>query len=84
MPRMAFRVTELRETAHRGIACDCRSQLLQKGETQPGEDTLQSEGESQGGLLLFKLNSSAYADRPLTLFILSRGGRKLGSITLDL
>jgi hypothetical protein len=60
------------------------SQLLQKGETQPGEDTLQSEGESQGGLLLFKLNSSAYADRPLTLFILSRGGRKLGSITLDL
>jgi hypothetical protein len=51
--------------------------------TYPVEDSVQSEGESQGALLLFKLNSSAYADRPLTLYILDRHGRKLGSISLD-
>jgi hypothetical protein len=59
------------------------SQLLPYEGTYPGQDSIQSEGESQGGLLLFKLNSSAYSDRPLTLFILDRHGRKLGSISLD-
>jgi hypothetical protein len=52
--------------------------------TYPGQDTIQSEGESQGGLLLFKLNDSAYANRPLTLYVLNRRGQKLGSISLDL
>jgi hypothetical protein len=51
--------------------------------TSPGEDTIQSQGESQGGLLLFKLNSSSYSDRPLTLYILNHRGQKLGSISLD-
>ncbi len=51
--------------------------------TYPVEDSTQAEGESQGGLLLFKLNSSAYADRPLTLYILNQSGQKLGSISLD-
>jgi hypothetical protein len=60
------------------------SRLLEKNETEPGEDSLQSEGESQGGLVLFKLNNSAYSNRPLTLFILNPRGQKLGSISLDL
>ena len=60
------------------------SQLLHKGETEPDQDTVQSEGESQGGLLLFKLNQSAYSNRPLTLYILNPKGQKLGSISLDL
>jgi hypothetical protein len=59
------------------------SQLLPYEGTYPVEDSVQSEGESQGGLLLFKLNSSAYADRPLTLYILNHHGQKLGSISLD-
>jgi hypothetical protein len=58
-------------------------QLLPYEGTYPVPDSTQEEGESQGGLLLFKLNSSAYADRPLTLYILSPRGRKLGSISLD-
>jgi hypothetical protein len=45
---------------------------------------VQSEGESQGGLLLFKLNQSAYANRPLTLYVLNPKDQKLGSISLDL
>jgi hypothetical protein len=60
------------------------SQLLQKNDTEPGENSVQSEGESQGGLLLFKLDISAYANRPLTLYVLNPSGQKLGSISLDL
>jgi hypothetical protein len=59
------------------------SQLLPYEGTYPVQDSVQSEGESQGALLLFKLNSSAYADRPLTFYILDHHGRKLGSISLD-
>jgi hypothetical protein len=59
------------------------SQLLPYEGTYPVEDSVQSLGESQGGLLLFKLNSSAYANRPLTFYILDHSGRKLGSISLD-
>jgi hypothetical protein len=60
------------------------SQLLQKNDTEPGENSVQSEGESQGGLLLFKLDISAYANRPLTFYVLNPSGQKLGSISLDL
>jgi hypothetical protein len=60
-----------------------QAQLLPYEGTYPGQDSIQAEGESQGGLLLFKLNSSAYANRPLTLYVLNHSGQKLGSISLD-
>jgi len=60
------------------------SQLLPYEGVEPGQDTLQSESETQGGLLLFKLNNSAYTNRPLMLYVLGVHGRKLGSIFLDL
>jgi hypothetical protein len=59
------------------------SQLLPYEGTYPVQDSVQSLGESQGGLVLFKLNSSAYSDRPLTFYILNHHGQKLGSISLD-
>jgi len=59
------------------------SQLLPYEGTYPGQDSVQAESESQGGLLLFKLNSSAYANRPLTFFVLNHSGQKLGSISLN-
>ena len=59
------------------------SQLLPYEGTYPVQDSVQSLGESQGGLVLFKLNSSAYSDRPLTFYILNHRGQKLGSISLD-
>ena len=61
-----------------------KRELLDKGETYPLPNSIQANGESQGGLLLFKLNQSAYSNRPLTLFVLNPHGQKLGSISLDL
>jgi hypothetical protein len=51
---------------------------------QPGPDTTASFGPTQGQMLLFKIGNSAYANRPLTLEILSPSNQKLGSISLDL
>jgi hypothetical protein len=61
-----------------------KPELLSKGETYPLPNSIQANGESQGGLLLFKLNDSAYSNRPLTLYVLNHNGRRLGSISLDL
>jgi hypothetical protein len=62
------------------------AQSLAPGTTEPGPDTTASFGPTQGALLLFKLDSSVYDNRPLTLEI--RGpnpDRKLwGTISLDL
>jgi hypothetical protein len=59
------------------------SQTLQPQQTEPGVDTVASEGPTQGQILLFKLNQSAFANRPLTLYILGSSDRRLASISLD-
>lgn len=51
-------------------------------ETQPAPDTTASFGPTQGALVLFKLNTSVYANRPLTLDI--HAGGKTATISLDL
>ncbi len=53
-------------------------------DTEPGPNTVASEGPTQGGLLLFKVNTSVYSNRPLTLYILGPGNRRLGGISLNL
>ena len=60
------------------------SQTLPYEGTEPGEDSTQENSESQGGLLLFKLNDSVYSNRPLTLYVLGANDKRLGSISLDL
>lgn len=58
---------------------------LGPGDTEPGPDTTGTYGPTQGALLLFKINTSVYDNRPLTLQI--RGGQSQkvwGSIALDL
>jgi hypothetical protein len=60
------------------------SETLQPQDTEPGEDTTAAQAFTQGGLLLFKLNSTIYNNRPLTLFILSPDNKKIGEISLDL
>jgi len=60
------------------------SQMLNPGGIEPGPDTTASFGPTQGGLLLFKLNTSVYDNRPLTLEILGPSRRVLGAISLDL
>jgi hypothetical protein len=60
------------------------SQTLNPGGIEPGPDTTASFGPTQGELLLFKLNTSVYDNRPLTLEILGPTRRVWGSISLDL
>lgn len=60
------------------------AQTLHPGATEPAPDTLASFGPTQGGLLLFKLPTTVYDNRPLMLDILGPGGHIWGSISLDL
>jgi hypothetical protein len=59
-------------------------QTLQALGTEPGPDTTAAFGPTQGGLLLFKLGDSAYANRPLTLQIRSPSSQLWATISLDL
>jgi hypothetical protein len=60
------------------------AQSLVPGGTEPGPDTTASFGPTQGALLLFKLDTSVYDNRPLTLQIKSPTGKVWGTIALDL
>jgi hypothetical protein len=52
--------------------------------TEPAPESAASFGPTQGGELLFKLNTSVYSNRPLTLQIYARGQAKPSSVSLDL
>jgi hypothetical protein len=60
------------------------SETLAPNQVEPGPDTVAADGPTQGGLLLFKLPTSVYSNRPLTLWLLGSGNKKLGSISLNL
>ncbi len=59
-------------------------QILQPSGVDPEPGTTASYGPTQGGLLLFKLNTTVYANRPLTLQIYVAGQKQPSSISLDL
>jgi hypothetical protein len=59
-------------------------QVLAPSAIEPAPNTTASFGPTQGGLLLFKLPTSVYSNRPLTLYIYPHGGGKPGEISLDL
>jgi hypothetical protein len=61
-----------------------KSMTLQPLGVEPGPSTTASDGPTQGGLLLFKINDSAYDNRPLTFYILGSSNQQLASISLDL
>jgi hypothetical protein len=60
------------------------AQLLHPNSIEPAPDTTASFGPTQGGLLLFKLNTSVYDNRPLLLEIRGPGGQVWATISLDL
>jgi hypothetical protein len=60
------------------------SQTLRSSATQPLPDTTASFGPTQGALLLFKLDSTVYSNRPLTLYIYAAGQAEPSTIALDL
>jgi hypothetical protein len=59
-------------------------ELLKPSAQEPQLNTTASFGPTQGGLLLFKLPTTVYSNRPLTLEIFPPGGGKVGTISLDL
>jgi hypothetical protein len=56
---------------------------LEPGEVSPVLNSTASFGPTGGGLLLFKLPTTVYSNRPLTLHIFAPGGGS-GQISLDL
>jgi hypothetical protein len=60
------------------------AQTLGPGGTEPGPDTAAIFGPTQGGALIFKLNDSAYSNRPLTLNIFAPGQSQPSTVSLDL
>jgi hypothetical protein len=52
--------------------------------TEPGPDTTASTGPTQGSLVLFKLSTAVYNNRPLTLEIHVPGSSQVSTISLDL
>jgi hypothetical protein len=60
------------------------SQALAPGDTEPGQDTAAAQMFTGGKMLLFKLPSTIYDNRPLTLYILNASGKVIGKISLDL
>lgn len=61
-----------------------RSQTLLPSGIAPGPSTTASFGPTQGALLLFRLNTSVYSNRPLTLQIYAPGQQAPAEISLDL
>jgi len=59
-------------------------QSLTPGAVQPAPDTTASFGPTQGGLLLFKVPTTIYDNRPLKLEIKSPSGKTWATISLDL
>jgi hypothetical protein len=60
------------------------AQTLKPLGTEPTPDSTAYFGPTQGSLLLFKLNTSVYSNRPLTLEIYAPGHAKPSSVSLDL
>ena len=86
-----FELTDTQGDVYRPVKLDTEvnpfawtSTTLENLDTYPGPNTVASDGPTQGGLLLFKVNTSVYSNRPLTLYILGPGNRRLGGISLNL
>jgi hypothetical protein len=86
-----FEIVDTQGIIYRPLSLDPRlnpyawtSETLQPLETQPKPDTTASFGPTGGGLLLFKIGNSAFANRPLILEILGPSNQIWARISLDL
>jgi len=59
-------------------------QRLRPNSVEPGPGTTASFGPTGGGLILFDLSSTVYANRPLTLRVFAPGARRPSNVSLDL
>ncbi len=69
------------DTAINGYAWT--SQILDPSDIEPAPSTTASLGPTQGGLVLFKLPTSVYSNRPLKLYIYAPGTNETATISLD-
>jgi hypothetical protein len=60
------------------------TQTLRPLGIEPRPDSTASFGPTQGGLVLFRLNTSVYSNRPLSLEIYAQGAPSPSTISLDL
>jgi hypothetical protein len=60
------------------------SQMLQPGAIWPNPNTTAGFGPTGGALLLFKVNTDVYSNRPLTFEIRGNTGKVWATISLDL
>jgi hypothetical protein len=86
-----FKITDTQGDVYRPVKLDTAvnpfawtAMPLANLATEPGPNTVASLSPTQGGLLLFKVNTSVYSNRPLTLYILGPDDRQLGGISLNL
>jgi hypothetical protein len=59
------------------------AQPLEQNDIEPDPDSIASAGTTGGGLILFKLPTSVYQNRPLTLHIYAQGASTAASVDLD-
>ncbi len=85
-----FTITDTNGNTYHPIKLDAElngyawtSQVLAPTATEPEPNTTASFGPTQGGLVLFKLPTSVYSNRPLTLTIVPPSGNP-AQISLDL
>jgi hypothetical protein len=85
-----FTITDTTGVVYKPIKLDAElngyawtSQVLAPTAIEPEPNTTASFGPTQGGLVLFKLPTSVYSNRPLTLTIFPPSG-KPAQISLDL
>jgi hypothetical protein len=74
--------TAVNQYAWRAMTLD--PQGSEPGTTEPGYDTTAAAGPTGGGLVLFKLSTQVYNNRPLTLEIHVPGRSQVSTISLDL
>jgi hypothetical protein len=87
----SFTITDTNGDTYHPIPLDTQvngyawtSQTLAPFAVEPEPNTTASFGPTQGGLVLFKLPTTVYSNRPLTLHIYPPGGEHPASISLDL
>jgi hypothetical protein len=86
-----FDVVDTQGTTYHPIAIDPSLNLfawtartLRPLGTEPAPNSIASTGPTQGEEVLFKINVSAYANRPLQLEIRDASQQRLATVTLDL
>ncbi len=83
----AFTITDTQNNVYHPVPVNNQfawtNEQIEPNSTEPAPGSTALSGPTQGGLILFKLPTSVYNDRPLTLHITAPSGQQ-GTISLNL